>query len=152
MEQMRKPNSYVAPGLIRSPLSPNKVVKILTQHGKLWFLTTLFDIICKEQKVSKIAVFSTSRKPELVIARHLFRFYGWELLKDRVPYGDIALFLTNGRNRDHSIILRSKDLIVNSLDAKDDWGKNLRASIQNIDFKLNQISIDESDSTNRKGR
>lgn len=152
MEQVRKPNPYVIPGLVRRPIPMDRVKLILEKHGKLWFLHTLLDIVCRQQNVTKLSVFSRSRKPDVVFARHLLRFYGYELFKNYISLSEIAMFIANGRSKDHSLVSKSRNMVMDTIDQNSEWGANLRTAIQAIDFKLNQISIDESDSTNRKGR
>lgn len=153
MEQVRKnPSPYVVPGTTRMPMEQELSRKVIATYGTKWFLSALLDIICKELEVSKVDIHSMSRKAEIVMARHLFRYYGWELMNSFVSLNDVALFVSNGRMADHSSVIRSRKIIQESINSKDAWADKILQYMFLIDSRLNQITIDEDNSTNRKSR
>lgn len=140
---------YASPGTIRARPKPEHIRKIVTHYGVQWFLNTLLDNICYETKISKTSVLSRSKKGNIPIVRHLFRYYGWELLNPFISLNKVNFFISDGRSNDHATVIRSRELIRNSLEADDTWGRKVRKYMYNIDFKINQIGINyESDSTN----
>lgn len=151
MEQVKKHQSaYVIPGTRRNPISKEHVNRLIQARGTKLLLTSLMNIVCKELGVSSREVFSKSRNPDFVFARHLLRYYGWELMGHVIPLSEVALFITNGRQNDHASVIRSKRLVLNSLDGKDDWSKKVLQTLYKIDEQLNQLKTDESHSTDRK--
>lgn len=148
MEQIRKVNAYVAPGLLRSNVSQQTASIIIQTHGAEWFLDRIIVAVLLATKLTLRDITSKKRDRPLVIARHLIRFYGWELLRSSMALAQIEFRMTMGRKLDHSNVIRSKDLVKEALVLNDAMSSEIKRLIGIIDYELNKIPLNESNSTN----
>lgn len=147
---MIKHNSgaYSAPGTKRNPMNSNLVRKVITIYGTQWFLETIMNIVCTITKVKASDIYSKTRKREVILVRHLLRYYGWELLNSSVSLRQVSMFVSNGRTRDHSIVINSREVIKEAIEGRDEWASSILNYMHEIDFQLNQITVHESNSNN----
>lgn len=152
MEQIKKPNPYSTPGTRRVPMNIELINKAVRVHASAWLLNTIMDVVCTTMDVTREEIHSKKRIRNITLARHLVRYYAWEILGNQVKLGDICYFVTNGRNSDHSIVINSRDIIHTAMEGRDQWANGVIRYMHEIDSQLNKIYIDESNSSHGSRR